>query len=349
MNFPDPKLFRAAVVAALVGSSLASSAVTLGQVDTFTDGTLMNWQGASPTNAPTGGPGGAGDRFLQLQSTGTIGPGSKMATPNQFQWSGDYATAGVNVVECDMRNLGATDLSMRAVITSAGFSKYTTTVPVALPVGSGWRHVRFVLDSTNMSLIVGAESLSSVLAGVTSFQFRHTTDLTDGGQSIAATLGIDNITASAGRTVAGKISFTGTVVNAGQRSATFTFRTPGTTTAVYSLTGSVDLASKTFVVSAPPMPGTYDLAIQGAHWLRKVVHIDTTTGNVTGVDVNLVNGDCDGNNFVNTDDYLILNGAFDSAAGDPTFVAGADLDDSGFVNTDDYLILSANFDEVGAD
>ncbi len=61
----------------------------------------------------------------------------------------------------------------------------------------------------------------------------------------------------------------------------------------------------------------------------------------------LLNGDCDGNDFVNTDDYLILNAAFDSSEEDANYDVRADLDLSGFVGTDDYLLLNANFDLSG--
>ena len=61
----------------------------------------------------------------------------------------------------------------------------------------------------------------------------------------------------------------------------------------------------------------------------------------------LINGDCDNNNLINTDDYLILSGAFDTLEGDPGYEANADLNLDDIVNTDDYLILSNNFDLVG--
>ena len=62
----------------------------------------------------------------------------------------------------------------------------------------------------------------------------------------------------------------------------------------------------------------------------------------------MINGNCKSDDqIINTDDYLVLSGAFDTAEGTPEYVIGADLDKNGIVNTDDYLILSANFDTSG--
>ncbi len=334
-------------LACIAAMPVLGHAVTLGQVDTFSDGTTLNWQGASPTNIASGGPSGAGDAFLQLTSSGSFGAGSKMASPNAIQWSGDYATTGIRLVECDMKNSGSTQLSMRIVLTSAGFSKYTSTIPVVLPPGGGWKRVQFSLQPTDLSLIVGAEAWTTVMPAVAQIQFRHNTTLFDGGEPIAAQLGIDNITASAGRTVSGKITFSGTSLTTGNIPAKVTFRAPGSGTVIYSVTAQVNASTNSFTVTAPPIPGPYDMSIQGSHWLRKVVSINTTSADATGVNVALINGDCDGGNFINTDDYLVLSGAFDTIQGDALYVAGADLDDNGIVNTDDYLILNENFDLTG--
>lgn len=58
-------------------------------------------------------------------------------------------------------------------------------------------------------------------------------------------------------------------------------------------------------------------------------------------------GDCDNDDFITTDDYLILSDSFDTSTGDPGFDARADIDGNGSITTDDYLILSTNFDLSG--
>ena len=130
---------------------------------------------------------------------------------------------------------------------------------------------------------------------------------------------------------------------------TFRFRNVGSTTDIAVRT--VNLAADgTYSVKPALAPGTYDVTCEGPTWLRNNVGTITfTTDDVTDQNVSILNGDCDNNNLINTDDYLILSGSFDLVVGDPNFVAGADLDGNGLVNTDDYLILSNNFDNVGVD
>lgn len=65
------------------------------------------------------------------------------------------------------------------------------------------------------------------------------------------------------------------------------------------------------------------------------------------IEFSLLSGDCDDNDAVTTDDYLIISAAFDTAFGDPGYDFRADLEEDDFVNTDDYLLLSQNFDLSG--
>ena len=74
-------------------------AVTVGQVDTFEDGTTMNWfvPGAHPfppANITTGGPAGVNDNFLMLTATGNPGAGGRLAVLNESQWQGNYLALG---------------------------------------------------------------------------------------------------------------------------------------------------------------------------------------------------------------------------------------------------------------
>ena len=59
----------------LLASATPLAAVTLGQQDTFSDGSTQGWSEGlvspnPPTNIATGGPAGAGDRYLQNISSG---------------------------------------------------------------------------------------------------------------------------------------------------------------------------------------------------------------------------------------------------------------------------------------
>ena len=82
-------------------------------------------------------------------------------------------------------------------------------------------------------------------------------------------------------------------------------------------------------------------------WLTAGVNVTTTSGNATNANVTLLNGDCDNSNYIGTDDYLILNAAFDTSPSDTGWDARADLDGNELVGTDDYLILNKNFDLAG--
>lgn len=120
----------------------------------------------------------------------------------------------------------------------------------------------------------------------------------------------------------------------------------GDTTVILTTSGA---SAGDFTVVAPV--GNYLVKFDYSHWLTKGVIVDTTAGPVTDVVVDLTNGDCDGNNIINTDDYLILSEHFDTVY-DPFdlnngFDPRADLNEDDIINTDDYLILSTNFDISG--
>lgn len=93
--------------------------------------------------------------------------------------------------------------------------------------------------------------------------------------------------------------------------------------------------------------GSVRVGIKASHWLRKNSATFTSVGSPANVSVSLLNGDCDGNNLIGTDDYLIINGAFDTSQGDGGFNAAADLTGDGYVGTDDYLVMNDNFDASG--
>lgn len=90
------------------------------------------------------------------------------------------------------------------------------------------------------------------------------------------------------------------------------------------------------------------LRIRCDRFLSKLVPATANLGTVS-----LLNGDCDANNVITSDDYLILSDAFDSSFENGGAVGPwdprADLDGSLAISTDDYLILSSNFDLSGED
>jgi hypothetical protein len=197
-------------VAAAVGSS-AAAAVALGQVDTFSASAEEWFIGGGPGGigrvpvsvVPAGGPGGAGDAYLQLTSSGMGGPGSKLVANNASQWTGNYVAAGVTAIEMDLANLGTTDLTIRLLFEDPGAATppaniAATTFGAVLPAGSGWTHVRFAIEPGDLTAVAGDPA--TVLGGTTFFRIFHNpvpafAPPPAGPPSIAAVLGVDNITA----------------------------------------------------------------------------------------------------------------------------------------------------------
>jgi|GEM_PF-5712912 len=98
----------------------------------------------------------------------------------------------------------------------------------------------------------------------------------------------------------------------------------------------------------PTYQGAGKLAVKSSHWLRAATPSTAFTRfGIADAEFDLINGDCDGDNYIGSDDYLILSNSFDTVQGSPSYDARADLDGSGDVGTDDYIILNLNFDING--
>jgi hypothetical protein len=190
----------------LAGLALAgpAAAITLGQVDDFqTD--KGDWGPDSAVRQANGGPEGDGDSFFKYTSTGTGGPENRASVRSDIDgvdWAGNYVSAGVSAIAADVENRGDVDLNLRLTIGNGTGGNprtngtwYTTSVAVSVPVGADWANLKFDLTDAAMSLFQGTDSLSDVLAGVTQIRFISAESLTNRGDSIAATMSFDNITA----------------------------------------------------------------------------------------------------------------------------------------------------------
>ena len=172
-----------------------AGAISVGQVDTFSTGTLLSWVGGSaPTNVATGGPGGVGDRYLQIRASG-----GNLGTDNSAQWAGDYLSAGVTSLRFELQNQGANPVALRVTVLGTGaLTAYTSVDEFVLAPGSGWVSAEFALTDAALVRTRGADSLAQTLAGVSKLLLRHDPDpLSPPGEQnpVTATLGIDNITA----------------------------------------------------------------------------------------------------------------------------------------------------------
>lgn len=129
----------------------------------------------------------------------------------------------------------------------------------------------------------------------------------------------------------------------------FIFRNP-TTHEAYSVESALLDSAGDYTMTTIVQNKAVEIVAKAPHWLAaKSIQVDLAVGtfSTTVADFDLLNGDCDDNNIINTDDYLILSDSFDTSEGDDGFDPRADLDGNGLINTDDYLILSTNFDLNG--
>ncbi|MGI9089453.1 MAG: hypothetical protein ACR2HH_17210 [Chthoniobacterales bacterium] len=191
--------FLAAVI--LFAFRCPASAVVLGQLDDFQDGTPGHWMDGgvapAPMNIANGGPLGAGDRYLQLTADGA-GAGSRLTIFNFQQWIGnDYVSAGITGIEIDLLNQGSVPLSIRLAFQPAavnGFPGYLSSA-MLLPVGSGWQHFSISFVAGNLIPVAGPAPFNTFYndgkGWVRIINEAGTSNLN--GDIVVSQLGIDNI------------------------------------------------------------------------------------------------------------------------------------------------------------
>lgn len=201
--YSDPVIRLSFLFVALLCSAPLSplQAVILGQIDTFQDGTTNNWANGGlnfPVNISTGGPAGAGDRFLQLTADGN-GPGGKLVVFNRDQWLGDYITAGVTGIAMDLKNFGNVTLSIRLAFkqdTAFGAPGYLSTTAFSLAPSSGWQHAIFLITPATMTALGGPDPFNTFFANPAEFRIINEAGIADlNGDNVVSQLGIDNIQA----------------------------------------------------------------------------------------------------------------------------------------------------------
>ncbi|MEM9093173.1 MAG: hypothetical protein AAGC93_31155, partial [Cyanobacteria bacterium P01_F01_bin.53] len=165
----------------------------------FEDGSTQGWgignstaHPSPPTNVATGGPDGADDNFLQTQSNGGGGAGSRLAFFNDSaDWTGDYAGGGVTGITASANNQGSGDIVLRVALEGAG-GRFVTTEGVTLSPGSGWQDVAFSIEAADLTA-VGGTDVAATLADVSQIRFINSPTPSYQGSPVAAQLGIDNI------------------------------------------------------------------------------------------------------------------------------------------------------------
>jgi hypothetical protein len=206
----------AAALAAVSLTQFASAEIA-GQIDTFQDWTDGWFAGAlgigavppyPPEFVPDGGPGGAGDGYLQITGLGDgFSAGSRIVAINMSQWAGNYLNAGISGIGMDLKNFGTSDLTIRFLFEDpipipdgSGFflppdNEAVTTFGLALPAGSGWMHGFFAISSASMT-VLGIGDVNTLLGHTTQIRIIDSPTPTD-AVPIAGVLGVDNISAVA--------------------------------------------------------------------------------------------------------------------------------------------------------
>jgi hypothetical protein len=204
---PFSRFSRSTIPVILALTALCVSplrAVTFGQVDTFEDGTTQDWRVGVGPFAPThpappanvlGGPAGADDNFLQINSVGGAGPGSRLAVINfNSQWAGDYIAAGIASIGMYVFNYGNVDLYLRLMFEDplAGPPQNIaySADPILVAAGSGWTWIEFPIEIPNLDAALG--DVTTALTNTTALRIFHSEN---GGlaEPVVAQLGIDNI------------------------------------------------------------------------------------------------------------------------------------------------------------
>ncbi len=185
----------------------------IGQTDTFQDGTAGTWQGGGQLTHPNassvitdGGPTGAGDHFLEINSS----INDPNAAPRLLaissipatEWTGDFIDAGVTGVSMDLMNPNSIALTMRVAFrdgTTNSSPAYVTNNANAfsLPADGKWYHVTFQLDASQMSTVGSPGDFTAFLKSVQEFRIVDSATATYMGDQFTSNtfFGVDNITA----------------------------------------------------------------------------------------------------------------------------------------------------------
>ncbi len=176
--------------------------ITPGFTNDFEDFTTQGWSNGAgspnpPTNITTGGPDGVDDNFLEKQSAGGAGAGSKMIVFNtDAGWLGDYFAAGIGLITFNAKNPSNEDLTVRFAMQGAGDNtQISTTEGVLVPAQSDWELYELAVEEIDFTIVGGASTVSDVLADVNQVRILHNTVPAWIGGTIEATLHLDNITA----------------------------------------------------------------------------------------------------------------------------------------------------------
>lgn len=183
-------------------SAGATASVVVGQVDAF-DADVMGWTSSfgSPTSSwiAGDGPGGAGDAYMQIASSGaTGGPGSRLGAWNDNRWSGDFAGQGITSIRMDIAGFEGDATELRLMFISNSGSTYTSTLTQSVASDGVWRTYTFDISESAMTRVGGSVGYTESFSDVWRMWIRHQPGdpaASGGAPAYAGRIGVDNIRA----------------------------------------------------------------------------------------------------------------------------------------------------------
>lgn len=196
-------------IAFLLSSWFSYSQITAGQVDDFQDGTIQGWiigngnpQGFGTSVVSDAGPNGVGDNVLDYNSTGGGGVGSRMVVFNpNLKWRGNYLDQNIVAIKFDIK-VEINDLNIKVAFqrgTNDNFTRVATSTPIIIEAGIGWTSVELPIAINDLEIIdnyLGDYTITEVLQDVSIIRILSNPNPMWLGESIAANIQLDNITAS---------------------------------------------------------------------------------------------------------------------------------------------------------
>jgi len=152
-----------------------------------------------PVNIATGGPEGANDNYLQDNSSGGFGAGSKMVIRNATQWSGNYTSEGIIAIKFNVRVTTA-NVDIRIGMTGGG-GAISSNNAVTVIAGSGWTSITIPIAASDMQTVtangaVNGFDIAATLTNCTEFRILSNSSPSFDGESIASRIEIDNVEAA---------------------------------------------------------------------------------------------------------------------------------------------------------
>jgi hypothetical protein len=174
----------ASCASAILLATGTTSAVTLFQVDDFSNG-IAGWVEGNPSPDPpiATGIGTDGSPFLRNDSSGGGGPGSRMAMFNDLQWTGNYIESGISAIRLEAGTFGPDTINLRLAFNGAGGWFTTDAVPITNndPGNPQWQTLIFSIMPGDLAHVAqGNGSYAETMSNVTRME------IYSGGNTLSA-------------------------------------------------------------------------------------------------------------------------------------------------------------------